>query len=598
EQADILEHESAERHAADTELSERITSRTAAIESELQEAITEEGRQRENSDAQIIGQTEVIYRGQEELSEALIHTAISSHEGIKTQKESLQSEKAERESADELIHSELDEHAQRLEVLEDDNADIHAEQSVLERLRHESDETTYRAINEVSEGLLTESLSRVNSENRLRSRIESESAERESEDTRLHEELEATSSHSTERDIELLRGLDELSAGVLQNTAALHHEADRRRKLEDVVAKIKSPVDWSKSTSLQIPEPRCAVVNISGINSMPTSKTAELNAVMEFWDMQGNFFRKNIVCSAQGNSSMSYPKKNVKFDLLNEDDSEFEMKIGNWPVQDGFHLKAFYTDFFRGVGAVSYKFCDEIMRFNGILSDRPYKKVLLDVSSIKTSGTSLNNPDDLTLQTDTGALCHPDSFPCIVYLNGEFYGVFSWQIKKHRANYHLEKSKVEHIHLDGTLYRENFWDGTIKWTAFEIRNPNKLYTMNGKKYDGDAPKELIDETSANYNPENKDHVRSAQVKKYIQDFVARFGELKSLYASYGVSDIVRAKYEELFDWENQRDYMIFSDVVKNSDGFGKNWQWFTYDGVKWYVGAYDLDMSFGGHWQG
>ena len=31
--------------------------------------------------------------------------------------------------------------------------------------------------------------------------------------------------------------------------------------------------DWSSAESLEIPEPRCAVVNISGISSMPTSKT-------------------------------------------------------------------------------------------------------------------------------------------------------------------------------------------------------------------------------------------------------------------------------------------------------------------------------------
>ena len=498
--AGAVQEETKARVESEAELSERITENATAI--------TDEIRKRENSDAH----AEIIYRGQEELSEAIIQTAISSHEGLKIQKERLQSERSEREAEDVKLHEEIE-------------------------LSHE-----------------------------------------------------VLSKHSQERDAELLRGIDELSAGMIQNTAALQHEAEQRRKLENVVAGIKSPVDWSKSTSLQIPEPRCAIVNITGINSMPTSKTAELNAFMEFWDMQGNYFRKKITCAAQGNSSLGYVKKNVKFDLLNEDGSEFNLKIGSWPVQDGFHLKAYYTDFFRGVGAVSYKVCDEIMRFNGILRDRPYKKILLDMSSIKTSGTALNNPEDLTLQTDTGALCHPDGFPCIVYLNGIFYGIFAWQIKKHRANYHLEKSKVEHIHLDGTLYTQYFWDGNINWTAFEIRNPNKLYTMNGKKYDGDAPKELIDETSENYDPENKDHVRSAQVKKYIQDFVKRFGELKA------APD--KEKYEELFDWENQRDYMIFSDIVRNSDGFGKNWQWFTYDGVKWFVGAYDLDMSFGGHWQG
>lgn len=351
-----------------------------------------------------------------------------------------------------------------------------------------------------------------------------------------------------------------------------------------------NPLDWSKSESLAIPEPRCAVVNISGIDAMPTSKTVELNAVMEFWDLQGNYFSKNITCAAQGNSSMGYVKKNVKFDLLNNNGSEFELKIGDWVAQDGFHLKAYYTDFFRGVAVASYKFWDEVMTHN---TERPHVKALY-----------ADDVKDLTLQLDTGALCHPDGFPCLVYLNGEFYGIFAWQIKKQRKNYRMDKSTVEHIHIDGTLYTQYFWNGVINWTVFEIRNPNKLYTMDGKKYDGDAPRELIDETSEKYDPDNKDHKRTAKVKRYIQALVQNFSELKTLYTAYtrsrtdGNLAAVKAKYEEIFDWENQRDYLIFSDIIKNSDGFGKNWQWTTYDGVKWYVNAYDLDMSYGGDWQG
>lgn len=36
----------------------------------------------------------------------------------------------------------------------------------------------------------------------------------------------------------------------------------------------------------------------------------------------------------------------------------------------------------------------------------------------------------------------------------------------------------------------------------------------------------------------------------------------------------------------------------DTDGFGKNWQWTTYDGVKWWVNEYDKDMSFGGYFTG
>jgi len=46
------------------------------------------------------------------------------------------------------------------------------------------------------------------------------------------------------------------------------------------------------------------------------------------------------------------------------------------------------------------------------------------------------------------------------------------------------------------------------------------------------------------------------------------------------------------------DYVVFSYVTANGDGFERNWQWITYDGVKWYVMPYDLDCIFGNMWQG
>ena len=368
--------------------------------------------------------------------------------------------------------------------------------------------------------------------------------------------------------------------------------------------------NWSNATSIAIPEPRCAVVNISGIGAMPTSKAAELEAVMEFWDMQGNYFRKNISCAAQGNSSMAYPKKNVKIDLLNEDGSEFEMKIGDWIPQDGFHLKAYYTDFFRGVGEVGYELYDEILKTRGIFEDRAWKKALIDAENISTAGYSFSGTDDMSLQMDTGARGFPSSFPCLVYLNGEFYGIFAWQLKKHRDNMHQTKDDPKHIHIDGTLYQQYFWDGAINWSQFEVRNPKNLWCMDGSEYDGDNPKELIDETSEYYDlPDDKSKVKkqkqaTAKVKEYITAFSQAIGRIVAARRVYDADKTaenlaaLREVFETYFDPDNLIDYMIFSDAVYNLDGWGKNWQWATWDGVKWYVHAYDLDSILGEHWGG
>lgn len=392
---------------------------------------------------------------------------------------------------------------------------------------------------------------------------------------------------------------------------------------------VKTPIDWSESSFIQIPEPRFAIINVSNIDSMPTTKTDNKKAFLEFWDMQGNYFKKHSILNAQGNSSMAYVKKNVAIDFCDDEwigDDTPKIRFGDWVPQDSFHMKAYYTDFFRGVGAVSYKLYDQIVRTRGNMYDRPWKKALLDMSKIGTTTKSLGNPyvGDYELLTDTGARCFPDGFPVAVYLNGIFYGIFSFQLKKHRDNYHMNKSTAEHVHLDGTINYNTLWNGTIVWgtgdNGFEVRNPKNLYAIGGNKYDADIKQEEIageDEVNtwiaAGQLPDGtvisskikKNLQMTAKVKKYIQDFANTINIIKTAASTYEASSktdedlkAFKAVFEKYYDVENLIDYIIASDLLKNSDGFSKNWQWFTYDGKKWWVGLYDCDMSFGGYWRG
>lgn len=385
---------------------------------------------------------------------------------------------------------------------------------------------------------------------------------------------------------------------------------------------VKTPIDWSESSFIQIPEPRFAIINITNIDSMPTSKTQNKKAYLEFWDMQGNYFKKHVIANAQGNSSMGFIKKNAAFDFCDDEwigDETPKIRFGNWVPQDSFHMKAYYTDFFRGVGAVSYKLYDQIVRTRGNMYDRPWKKALLDMSKIGTTTKSLGNQyvGDYELLTDTGARCFPDGFPVACYLNGVFYGIFSWQLKKHRDNYHMDKSTAEHVHLDGTLSADTIFNGkdNIDWSQFEIRNPKGLYAIGGNKYDADVKqKEIAGDTEvnawieANKLPDGtaitakiKTALQmTAKVKKYIQDFADTIPAVKTAMATYEASsktdeDLATFKkvYETYFDAENMIDYNIISDLINNIDGYRKNWQWFTYDGKRWFVGLYDCDMAFG-----
>lgn len=392
---------------------------------------------------------------------------------------------------------------------------------------------------------------------------------------------------------------------------------------------VKTPIDWSESSFIQIPEPRFAIINITNIDSMPTTKQDNKKAFLEFWDMHGNYFKKHAILNAQGSSSMNFVKKNVAIDFCDDEwvgDDTPKIRIGNWVPQDSFHMKAYYTDFFRGVGAVSYKLYDQIVRTRGNMYDRPWKKALIDMSKIGVTTKSLGNPyvGDYSLLTDTGARCFPDGFPVAVYFKGEFYGIFSFQLKKHRDNYHLDKGTAENVHLDGIIYYDTLWNGTINWgtgeNSFEIRNPKNLYAIGGNKYDADIKQEEIagqtevdawitagqlPDGTAISSKIKKNLQMTAKVKKYIQDFANSLNIIKDAATIYESSsktedDLKAFKqvFEKYYDADNLIDYLIIIDILRDGDSTRKNWQWFTYDGIKWWVGLYDCDCVFGASFLG
>lgn len=378
---------------------------------------------------------------------------------------------------------------------------------------------------------------------------------------------------------------------------------------------VKTPIDWSENSKIQIPEPRLAFVNITNIDSMPTSKGQDMHAIFEFWDMQGNYFKKKVILNAQGNSSIGMPKKNFACDFCNDDwkgDDTFKIKFGNWVSQDSFHFKAFYADFFKGVSMVGYKLFNEIESTRSFNANRIWKRALLPSADTIGFGTKgMESITDVNILIDNGARCYPDGFPCIVHLNGSFYGVFSWALKKHRDNYMQNKSKPENIQLDGDIYDTFMYNGNIDWDVVngnkeasntnmdgvEFRNPKSLICFDGSKYDGDTNrKELIDSSSDFYDSSNKNHVITSKVKAYYSTLTTYIPTLKKMEEQSEETSVIKSKIQSFFDVDSLIDYLIFSDVVTNTDGFRKNWQWVTYTGIKWAVCPYDLDGIFG--WNG
>ena len=350
------------------------------------------------------------------------------------------------------------------------------------------------------------------------------------------------------------------------------------QSLADELGLNRDTTDYSSSDAISIDEPRLAYVNITGITAMPTDKRTTRKGWLEAYDGNGLYFKKPVTITGQGGYSMRFPKRNFTChfcDSLWNEDGGADFVIGGWVEQDAFHFKAFYTDYIRGIGEVGYKLFDYV-----VADRRPYwERCGYDKASI--------------------ARCYPDAFPCIVYFNGEFYGLFAWQLKKHRKNMNQKKTVAEHVHLDGNLRDDYIFRGKISWGQFEVRNPKDLYTKNGSPYNGNSPMELIDESSASYYKDtDSDSIReakqrTAQVKKYIIKLSNHYNELASMERSGATAEEMREAVEERYDIEGLLDYAVFFYFSQNGDGSLKNWQWFTYDGRKWTVTPYDLDQIFG-----
>ena len=200
--------------------------------------------------------------------------------------------------------------------------------------------------------------------------------------------------------------------------------------------------DWSDSAEINIPKPKCAYVNVTGMTDIPP-KGFPLKGWFEVYDGNGNYFKKRILMDGQGQTSRKADKKNFEVDFCDDlwlNDSTPEITIGDWVDQDSYHFKAFYSDFLRGTGIIAYQVYDEMTNDRGEYG-RMWERAL----------ENIKNPD-------TNARCFPDAFPCVVYMNGKFYGLYCWQLKKHRKNMNLKKNNGEHVHLHGFM-NNNFFKG-------------------------------------------------------------------------------------------------------------------------------------------
>lgn len=371
------------------------------------------------------------------------------------------------------------------------------------------------------------------------------------------------------RDSEGTRHEHKISASHINLSEEAAKEVNEAFKSAGI--KMENPSDFSKDSHIELPIPRIAAQVRIYAPKLPTTKQDNIEADIEYNDKDGNYFRKPVILNAQGSSSMNYYVKNMAIDI--NDGSE--IKFGDFPTQDSFHLKKYYIDAFRGQCIVGYWLMEQVYKSRPAGQQYPYEYSYSNNSVTDGFG-------DLKKDFFNGAKCHPDGFPIIItWVNSEtnketWMGIYTWNLKKSKEVYNCNKKKAENIILDGDINDSSLWNGTIDWSAFEIRNPKNLIDIDGNKYDGDNPKELSETDSL-----------SKKVKDYIVRFSNALQDIKS--------NKTKETFEKYFVPNIMIDHFLANQILYNVDGIRRNTIWVSYTGLKINPTLYDLDSLFGNH---
>ena len=264
-------------------------------------------------------------------------------------------------------------------------------------------------------------------------------------------------------------------------------------------------------------------------------------------EVEIRFNRQTIKCYAtgavQGTSSASLPAKNYTFKFYSDAEHTTKNKIDvGWGKQSKYCFKKNYVD------------STHTRNISGA-------RIAYDMVNSRPESDFKNN---LLTAPRNGAI---DGFPCKLYINGEFWGLYTWNIPKDAWMFNMSDNNPAHMVLCAEY--NNNGDNSQNNTC-EFRAPW------GGESDANWSIEVGTYSEALKNSFNNaiSHVMNSSNK----DFKANFGNYFDLYSIL--------------------DYYCFSYLIAHIDGLGKNMLMATYDGVHWGACLYDMDSIYGANWDG
>ena len=271
---------------------------------------------------------------------------------------------------------------------------------------------------------------------------------------------------------------------------------------------------------------------------IPTTKEDVLAQIQ--YVSQTDTFHAYVKIKCQGTSSMNYDKKNFTVKLYADEErvTPMPMRFRDWDVlADKFCLKANYIDHTHARNIICANLWDQVV------SSRD------DYASL---------PVELRMSPRNGAV---DGFPIKVYTNGTYQGLYTWNIPKDAWTWNMDEENKNHI----LLCAETNTDGVFSENACNFR---ALWSgTDGEDWSVEVG-------------ENSEAVKTS---------------LNSLITC--VMDTDDETFKETIgnylDVQSAIDYYLHQYVICGIDGLAKNMLLATYDGTKWFCGAYDMDSTLG-----
>ncbi len=229
----------------------------------------------------------------------------------------------------------------------------------------------------------------------------------------------------------------------------------------------------------------------------------------------------------QGQGSLLVPKKNYSIAKMTP-----KLDIG-YGLQAKYTLKGYFTDYSHARDLTSAKVWGDIVK----------------------SRTPANNR--LSALVNGGAV---DGFPIMLVINGEYQGLYCFNIPKDKWLFDMGSGEYEAI-----LSAERVCEST----RFRATVTREVFLSES-------------DWEAEYLPDEDD-------PDWAIDSLNRMitAAINSSGANY------RETLQNYLDIESAIDYYIFTCLTGNLDGIAKNFLLCTYDGTKWFFSAYDMDWTFG-----